>query len=104
MNIKDDFILSQINEGYLVGGSVRDALMGKSFVDRDIAIKDAEAFAKKMAEKFNATFVVLDPEYKIYRLVLEDKINYHELLTFYFRHKIESTRCEISNGFLNQLI
>ena len=33
MNIKDDFILSKINEGYLVGGSVRDALMGKSFVD-----------------------------------------------------------------------
>ena len=29
MNIKDDFILSQINEGYLVGGSVRDAFMGK---------------------------------------------------------------------------
>ena len=39
MNIKDDFILSQIDEGYLVGGSVRDALMGKSFVDRDIVIK-----------------------------------------------------------------
>ena len=79
MNIKDDFILSQINEGYLVGGSIRDALMGKPFVDRDIAIKDAEIFAKKMAEKFNATFIVLDPEYKIYRLVLEDKINYIDI-------------------------
>ena len=79
MNIKADFILSQINEGYLVGGSVRDALMGKSFVDRDIAIKDAEGFAKKIAEQFNATFIVLDPEYKIYRLVLEDKINYLDI-------------------------
>ena len=79
MNIKDDFILSQINEGYLVGGSVRDALMGKRSVDRDIAIKDAEVFAKKMAEKFGATFIVLDPEYKIYRLVLEDKINYLDI-------------------------
>ena len=69
MNIKDDFILSQINEGYLVGGSIRDALMGKTFFDRDIAIIGAETFAKKMAEKFNATFIVLDPEYKIYRLV-----------------------------------
>ena len=58
MNIKDDFILSQINEGYLVGGSVRDALMGKSFVDRDIAIKGAEDFAKNLAEKFNADTVV----------------------------------------------
>ena len=50
MNIKDDFILSKINEGYLVGGSVRDALMGKTFIDRDIAIKGAEAFAKKMGK------------------------------------------------------
>lgn len=75
MNIKNDVILSQINEGFLVGGSVRDALMGKSFVDRDIAIKGAEEFAQKLAGKFNATLVVLDPEYKIYRLVLEDKIN-----------------------------
>ena len=79
MNIKDDFILSQINEGYLVGGSVRDALMGKSFVDRDIAIIGAEGFAHKLAEQFNATFIVLDPEYKIYRLVLEDKINYLDI-------------------------
>ena len=79
MNIKDDFILSQINDGYLVGGSVRDALMGKSFVDRDIAIKNAENFAHKLAEKFNATFIVLDPEYKIYRLVLEDKVNYLDI-------------------------
>lgn len=79
MNIKDDFILSKINEGYLVGGSVRDALMGKSFVDRDIAIKGAESFAKKLAEEFNATFIVLDPEYKIYRLVLEDKTNYLDI-------------------------
>ena len=79
MNLKNDFILSQINEGYLVGGSVRDALMGKSFVDRDIAIKNAEAFARKLADKFNATFIELDPENKIYRLVLEDKINYLDI-------------------------
>ena len=79
MNIKADFILSKINEGYLVGGSVRDALMGKSFVDRDIAIKGAETFAKKLAEEFNATFIVLDPEYKIDRLVLEDKVNYLDI-------------------------
>jgi len=79
MNIKDDFILKNINEGYLVGGSVRDFLMGKNFVDRDIAIKGAENFAKKLAEELNATFIVLDPEYKIFRLVLEDKINYLDI-------------------------
>ena len=59
MNIKDDFILSQINEGYLVGGSVRDFLMGKGFsFDRDIAIKNAENFAQKLAKQFDATFIV----------------------------------------------
>jgi len=79
MNLKDDFILSQINEGYLVGGSVRDALMGKSFVDRDIAIKNAEAFARKLSNQLSATFIELDPENKIYRLVLEDKINYLDI-------------------------
>ena len=80
MNIKDDFILSQINEGYLVGGSVRDFLMGKGFsLDRDIAIKNAENFAQKLAKQFDATFIVLDEENKIFRLVLKDKINYLDI-------------------------
>ena len=79
MNIKDDFILSQINEGYLVGGTIRDFLMGKTSFDRDIAIKNAEAFAKNLAEKLDATFIVLDEENKIYRLVLKDKINYLDI-------------------------
>ena len=61
MNIKDDFILSQINEGYLVGGSIRDFLItGKHSEDRDIAIKNAEVFAKKMANILDATFIELD--------------------------------------------
>ena len=80
MNIKDDFILSQINGGYLVGGSVRDFLMGKGFsLDRDIAIKNAENFAQKLAKQFDATFIVLDEENKIFRLVLKDKINYLDI-------------------------
>lgn len=79
MNIKDDFILSQINKGYLVGGAVRDALLGKSTCDRDIAIKGAEEFAHKIAEKFDATFITLDSEFKIYRVVLQDKVNYLDI-------------------------
>ncbi|MBQ4115650.1 CCA tRNA nucleotidyltransferase [bacterium] len=80
MNIKDDFILSQINEGYLVGGSIRDFLItGKHSEDRDIAIKNAEVFAKKMANILDATFIELDSEKKIYRLVLKDKINYLDI-------------------------
>lgn len=75
MNIKDDFVLKNINEGYLVGGAVRDFLLGKTTVDRDIAIVGAEDFAKK----FDGTFVVLDEENKIFRVVLEDKINFLDI-------------------------
>ena len=80
MNIKDDSILSQINEGYLVGGSVRDFLLcGKISEDRDIAISNAEDFSQKIAEKFDGTLVTLDEENKIYRVVLADKINYLDI-------------------------
>ena len=77
MNLKDDFILSKINEGYLVGGAVRDFLMGKEpIIDRDIAIKGAENFAHKLEQDFDGTFIPLDEENKIYRVVLSDKVNY----------------------------
>ena len=78
MNIRDE-ILSKIRSGYLVGGAIRDALLGKTTTDKDIAIKDAENFAKKLAEEFNGTFIVLDCENKIYRVVLEDKINFFDI-------------------------
>lgn len=79
MNIRDDFILKDIHEGYLVGGYVRDFLMGKDSKDRDIAIKGAEEFAQNLAEKLDATFITLDSENKIYRLVLKDKENYLDI-------------------------
>ena len=84
MNIKDDFILKNINEGYLVGGCVRDYLMHPNkknlyICDRDITIKNAEIFAKKLAAQFDATFITLDSENNIYRIVLKDKINYLDI-------------------------
>ncbi len=80
MNIKDDFILSQINQGYLVGGAVRDFLMGKTgILDRDIAIKNAESFAKELSQKLDGTFITLDNENKIYRIVLKDKLNFLDI-------------------------
>ena len=80
MNIKDDFVLKNINEGYLVGGMVRDFLMGVyNTKDRDISIKGAEKFAKKLASQLDATFITLDDKNKIYRLVLKDKENYLDI-------------------------
>lgn len=81
--IKSDKILSKItdkfeNEIYLVGGTVRDYYMELESTDRDIIVMDEDArqFALKLSDLFNATFVPLDEENKIYRLVLPDKVNY----------------------------
>ena len=81
--IKSDEILSKIektfpNEIYLVGGTVRDYYLGLESTDRDIIVmdEDAKSFSLKLAELFDATFVPLDEENKIYRIVLSDKINY----------------------------
>ncbi len=81
MNIKDDFILSNIDDGYLVGGAVRDYLLSENcnFQDRDIAIKNAKIFAEKLAKQFDGTLIVLDNENQIYRVVLPDKINYLDI-------------------------
>lgn len=80
MNIRDDFVLKNIHEGYLVGGSIRD-LISKNceFYDRDISIRGAEQFALKLASEFDATFVTLDSENKIFRIVLKDKVNYLDI-------------------------
>lgn len=84
--IKTDNILSKIakncdNEIYLVGGTVRDFLLGNDSVDRDIIVMDENAkdFALKIQPLFDATFVALDEVNKIYRLVLPDKINYIDI-------------------------
>ena len=81
--IKSDAILSKIidnfdNEIFLVGGTVRDYYMGLESVDRDIIVMDenARTFSLKLADLLDATFVPLDEENHIYRLVLKDKINY----------------------------
>lgn len=60
-------------EGYLIGGYVRDIIRGKRSNDRDFVFKDnVEYIAKKTAQKFNATFVVLKAG-RTYRIVLKDK-------------------------------
>ena len=80
MNIRDDFVLKEINEGYLVGGSIRDLFTKNcEFYDRDISIKGAENFARKIANKWDGTFIELDNENKIYRVVLPDKINFLDI-------------------------
>ena len=84
--INNDAILNNLvsffpNQIYLVGGSVRDAFLGKDFVDRDLIVADCDArdFSLQVAQFFNGTFIPLDEENKIYRVVLEDKVNYLDI-------------------------
>ncbi len=81
-SIKEDQILNNLasffpDEIYLVGGAVRDILLGKKSFDRDIIVinTDAKVFSAKVAEFFDGVLVSLDEENKIYRVVLSDKVN-----------------------------
>ena len=85
--IKKDEIINLIQEHakkyapqlelYLVGGVFRDFYLGKENFDKDVVVGkiDAEKFAKSLAKAIDATFIVLDDENKVYRLVMKDKAN-----------------------------
>ena len=68
-------------EVYLVGGYLRNYFLNKEIsFDRDLVILgDSRALALEIAQKLDATFVELDIENEIYRVVLEDKINYFDI-------------------------
>ncbi|MDJ0662825.1 MAG: CCA tRNA nucleotidyltransferase [Crocosphaera sp.] len=60
---------------YLVGGSVRDFLLNaeRDYLDLDFVLPELVIeTAKKIANKYNAGFVVLDAERKIARVVFEE--------------------------------
>ena len=83
MNLLNDNIIQLIktidSDVYLVGGAVRDSLLGKKSYDRDIIVKNARDFAQKLAKKVDGTFIELDIENNIYRVVLKDKLNYIDI-------------------------
>jgi putative nucleotidyltransferase with HDIG domain len=60
-----------------VGGTVRDALLGRASNDIDVAVEgDALAFARALAEAVDGHFVVLDDEFGIGRVVLRASKDY----------------------------
>ena len=66
---------------YLVGGYLRNYYMnGTVSNDRDIAVlNDSKSLALDIADKIDGTFVELDCENEIYRVVSKDKINYFDI-------------------------
>jgi len=59
---------------YLVGGPVRDGLLSRPCHDWDFVCRHARQIALGLSRKLRATFVVLDEQNRIYRVVLPDKV------------------------------
>ncbi len=87
---KDDFLnlikkvllplLKNDERAFLVGGYIRDlAVFNTVSKDKDIVLfnTDTETVARKIADSLGAAFVELDPENKIYRVVLGE--NYADI-------------------------
>jgi tRNA nucleotidyltransferase/poly(A) polymerase len=58
---------------WIVGGAVRDALLGLPVTDWDLAVPDAPAFAQALAEALGVHLTVLHEDLPTYRLVLKDQ-------------------------------
>ena len=58
---------------YLVGGALRDALLGRPVLDLDLAVRGARAGAARLARRLRATLVTLDEESGTCRLALPGK-------------------------------
>ncbi len=69
-----NFLVEQDIQSYLVGGFVRDVLLGRETDDIDIAVDgDALEIAPKVATALGSKYVVLDKVNKIGRVVLADE-------------------------------
>lgn len=56
---------------WVVGGTVRDALLGRDTPDIDLAVADAKGAAQKLARAWKGSLVVLDEDNGVYRVALK---------------------------------
>jgi poly(A) polymerase len=66
--------------GYLVGGAVRDALLGKSFNDMDWLVAEPEETARAIAVILNGSAFPLDEERGHWRVMANDEVRDYILL------------------------
>lgn len=75
--------ISQDQDVHLVGGSVRDALLGKVSHDLDLAVAgDAISLARRIAGSLGADFYVLDEEHGEARVIVQDSLGNRDVLDF----------------------
>ena len=68
-----DFLSGRV-KAYLVGGFIRDSLLGRATADIDIALADdALELAPKLADALGGKFILLDKQNRICRVVVMDK-------------------------------
>jgi len=69
-----DFLAEQSIKSYLVGGFVRDVLLGRDTADIDLAVaSDALEVAPKVATALGGKYVLLDKVNRVSRVVMVDK-------------------------------
>ena len=67
------FLADQNLDAYLVGGLVRDQLLGRPLRDIDLAIDgDAIEVAREFADAHGGAFYVMDDEHNVARVILQD--------------------------------
>jgi putative nucleotidyltransferase with HDIG domain len=77
------FLTERSIEGYLVGGCVRDRLLGRASRDIDFVVQaDAAALAREMADWLGGSFVLLDDVHGTGRIVLRDASGEHAFFDF----------------------
>ena len=84
--IKSDIQINKIKDilekydCFLVGGCIRDYFLSKTTPDRDIVTLGSSCdLALDIVQKTGGTFIELDSENQIYRVVLQDKITYFDI-------------------------
>ncbi len=66
-----EFCASNSVNAYIVGGLIRDALLGKAIKDIDLAVEgDTRSIGRKLASSLGGKFVLLDDERDIIRIAL----------------------------------
>jgi len=70
---------SSTNQVYIVGGWLRDIILGRTSNDLDLITYNAESLSKKLRNEIKGTLITLDENYQIYRVIPQNKNIYFDI-------------------------